>query len=1075
MGTLSKRPPGTLRCLGLAAVLLLAGPLGARAQTDDPCAVTGAETARTDRPHYLAFETVFVSGRAYAPSCDYTIRVDGPAGSSATRVTSDPAGNLAATYDLGALPGDYSIFVVSSGSLVAARAGFTSGTYVMADRAEYAPHDPVTLSGRGWEPGETVQLVLHEEPATHPDRILTTTADASGSFLDTSFSPEQHDAGVAFTLTATGSLATAQTTFGDSAVAFDSASSGMSSGDVATSVSFPHTIGNGNNRLLMVTISTRPNVPSNVKYGGVAMTSLGVFTNSNPIASLRPRVEFFYLKNPPTGTANVTYNVTAGSVAGSVSFSGVYQPVPFGSSSGAFGTSPGCAGAELTACGDPQPTVALLNGPNDLILDALSISVGTGTSAVAVGADQTKQWDIRQGAPTIRMRGAGSTKAATGFVTSTSWTLSASGGDGSPAWVLGAIAIQAVFPADEFDVTTSVTTTTAGSSFNMTLTALDQYYNTATTYAGTVRFTSTDGQAVLPADYTFSPGDNGSHTFTGVVLKTVGTWKITATDTSDDYLYGTSPNIKVNASALDHLTLAPASASIPQGGSQGYTAAGLDAYNNSLGDMTGQTVFGIAPDGSCVGATCTANAAGPHTVTGNVSGKLGTATLLVLDTTPPETTISSAPPDPANSGTATFSFTGSDNVTAPASLSFRCQLDGAGFSDCSSPKSYGGLAEGSHVFQVRAADEAGNTDATAASHAWTILSPNTPPSITGLSTTPNPVNEMDPMTLAVSFADPDAADTHTVTIVWGDGSPNTAVELGAGVTTFSTEHGYLDDDPTGTAQDAFTIVVTVSDKAGTSDTRLATIAVANVAPVLSGVAGPAGPILLGVAATVRADFTDVGTRDTHTCAFAWNDTPVPTESAGAVTKSNGNGSCEASHTYAAAGVYPVDITVADDDNGTARGSFQYVVVYDPNNRFVTGGGWVNSPAGAYAADPSLAGKLSFGFNSKYDQDKPGPTGDLQLQFQAGHNFKSTSYDWLVITSYKAQCHGRGTINGAGNYAFLITAIDGRKTGGGGLDRFRIKIYDLDRNGAVIYDNEANTSDIADPTTPLGGGSIAIHD
>ena len=49
---------------------------------------------------------------------------------------------------------------------------------------------------------------------------------------------------------------------------------------------------------------------------------------------------------------------------------------------------------------------------------------------------------------------------------------------------------------------------------NVTVTAQDAYGNTATGYTGTVHFTSSDGQAVLPADYTFAAGDNGTHTFT---------------------------------------------------------------------------------------------------------------------------------------------------------------------------------------------------------------------------------------------------------------------------------------------------------------------------------------------------------------------------------------------------------------------------------------------------------------------------------------------------------------------------------------------------------------------------------
>ena len=88
-------------------------------------------------------------------------------------------------------------------------------------------------------------------------------------------------------------------------------------------------------------------------------------------------------------------------------------------------------------------------------------------------------------------------------------------------------------------------------------------------------------------------------------------------------------SLTVTAGPLDHLVLSPASASIPAGGSQAYTAQGRDQYDNSLGDVTATTVFSLAPNGSCTGATCTASVAGPHTVTGTKSGKTGTASLNV--------------------------------------------------------------------------------------------------------------------------------------------------------------------------------------------------------------------------------------------------------------------------------------------------------------------------------------------------------------------------------------------------------------------------------------------------------------
>src|SRR5207253_3501569 len=76
-------------------------------------------------------------------------------------------------------------------------------------------------------------------------------------------------------------------------------------------------------------------------------------------------------------------------------------------------------------------------------------------------------------------------------------------------------------PATPYTVSASVPSSTAGSPFNVTVTALDAYGNTDTGYTGIVHFTSSDGQAVLPSNYTFVGGDGGVHTFTnGVTLKT---------------------------------------------------------------------------------------------------------------------------------------------------------------------------------------------------------------------------------------------------------------------------------------------------------------------------------------------------------------------------------------------------------------------------------------------------------------------------------------------------------------------------------------------------------------------------
>jgi len=152
-----------------------------------------------------------------------------------------------------------------------------------------------------------------------------------------------------------------------------------------------------------------------------------------------------------------------------------------------------------------------------------------------------------------------------------------------------------------------------------------------------------------------------------------------------------------------------------------------------------------------------------------------------------------------------------------------------------------------------------------------------------------------------------------------------------------------------------------------------------------------------------------------------------------------------------------------------------LAVYDPSAGFVTGGGWIDSPAGAYKADESLTGKATFGFVSKYQKGANVPTGQTEFQFRVANlNFHSTSYEWLVVAGARAQYKGSGTINGAGDYRFMLTAIDGQINGGGGIDKFRIKIWIKGEGEVVIYDNQMGAGDADVPTTAIAGGSIVIH-
>jgi hypothetical protein len=346
-----------------------------------------------------------------------------------------------------------------------------------------------------------------------------------------------------------------------------------------------------------------------------------------------------------------------------------------------------------------------------------------------------------------------------------------------------------------------------------------------------------------------------------------------------------------------------------------------------------------------------------------------------------------------------------------------------------------------------------------------------PPSNLLLTLTGTTITEGGTVTLAGSFQDPGPLDTHTVVIDWGDGSSASTFPLGPGVLSFSpVSHQYL-DNPAGQPHGTFAIQVHVTDDDGSSATGSMAVEVDNVAPTVGTISAPVTPVIVGSVVSASASFSDPGVRDTHTAVWDWGD---GTTSAGTVTEANGSGSVSGGHAYSAAGVYTLMLTVTDNNGGSGQSVFQYAVVYDPSAGYVTGSGWITSPAGAYAANPSLTGKAAFGFVAKYQKGANVPTGNTAFQFQvANFSFQSTSYDWLVVAGAKAQYKGTGTVNGAGNYGFLLTAIDGALPGGGGQDKFRLKIWDK-TTGTVIYDNQMGGADTADPTTVLGGGSIIIH-
>ncbi len=149
------------------------------------------------------------------------------------------------------------------------------------------------------------------------------------------------------------------------------------------------------------------------------------------------------------------------------------------------------------------------------------------------------------------------------------------------------ITITLTAAASQFRVTTVPDPVTAGNTVNVTVTALDPYNNLAADFAGTVHITSSDLQAVLPADATLA---NGVGTFI-VTMKSAGIRTITATDSLTSSITGTSAGFTVLPASLDHFGVTSTPASVTAGVAFNFTVTALDIYGNTVTSYVGAPAF----------------------------------------------------------------------------------------------------------------------------------------------------------------------------------------------------------------------------------------------------------------------------------------------------------------------------------------------------------------------------------------------------------------------------------------------------------------------------------------------------
>lgn len=272
---------------------------------------------------------------------------------------------------------------------------------------------------------------------------------------------------------------------------------------------------------------------------------------------------------------------------------------------------------------------------------------------------------------------------------------------------------------------------------------LDLNTTSATLGPVNVTLTNPDGQSVLATGLlTITASSATAATITQV------------TSTSANGTYGTGAVIPITVAFSEAVTVAGGTPTLQlsSGGTASYTSGSGSAnlifsYTVAAGEGTAglnldafNSGTSLMPNGATMlSSGVPANLTLPVGATTSPPWSLPSQTSIIIDTTPPITSITGSPPNPSNQPQPTFSYTSNQ-----ANCTFEIMLDagawvpkGAGISTQVGP-----LPDGSHTFHVRATDPLGNVDPTPPSYTWVI---DTVPPVTTINTKPpNPDTNASP-------------------------------------------------------------------------------------------------------------------------------------------------------------------------------------------------------------------------------------------------------------------------------------------------------------------------------------------
>lgn len=277
---------------------------------------------------------------------------------------------------------------------------------ITTDRDDYYPGLTVTMTGSGWQPGETVTLLLRESTDTHDPLTLTAVADVHGRIVNTDFVVEPHDLGVRFYLTATGAASQAQATFTD-AKAWT-----LTVSPATTTVSTPRTY--------TFTVTNTGDNNQGSELGCATVTVPSVFTSlgTPALVSVPPGKSWSVSRTGSVVKVRAATDTTTDRLVGAPSSHAVQFSItatapatttgsPFTWTSAAFGKAD-CGGGNFNAPSNGQPVVAVTPpAATTTTASAATATFAGSAQAVPLAAAVTSAASVNGGTVSFTIRNGG--------------------------------------------------------------------------------------------------------------------------------------------------------------------------------------------------------------------------------------------------------------------------------------------------------------------------------------------------------------------------------------------------------------------------------------------------------------------------------------------------------------------------------------------------------------------------------------------------------------------------------------------------------------------------------------------